>query len=245
MKILQLLVIFFLFDSFKVQATVADSSGMFTIHLSKRKMICYNDFLEKPGPFKDNYILSGSLLLQKRIGHIRRIAVNAEMGLNFRVLQVGYNKAIRSAERDSSNFSAGAFMCGLQFGLSFERKVLTFRKHTLSLSIGFIGSGMVFSSNSYTSGKVYNAGNNFVADSIVLEFGNNRLFYLNPYAQFTIRSAVGKKSLVYGLRYLRATDFDQTNASYKDFEPKYNGDYARGKFMNVYDQAEVFFGLTF
>jgi hypothetical protein len=227
-------------------ATVPDSSNsMLTLHLSKRKMISYNDFLERAGPFRDNYILSGSLLLQKKIGHIRSITVNGEMGLNFRVLQIGYKKAVRNIESDSSNFSAGAFMCGLQFGLSFEKKILTFRQHTLSLSVGFTGSGMVFSSNSMKYGKVYNAAGNFKADSIVLEFGNNRLFYLNPYGQLTIRSAVGKRSMVYGLRYLLATDFDQTNVSYKDFEPKYYGDYARGTFLDVYDQAELFFGLTF
>ncbi|MES2617525.1 MAG: hypothetical protein V4613_06595 [Bacteroidota bacterium] len=234
-----LLSIVLLFTTISAEATnsIDSSKQILTVHFGKRSLMCYDELNERKGPFKENYIISGSLLFQQQIGHIGSLKVNGFGGLNCRILQAGYTNALRAVAVDSNNYSGGTFMMGLQFGMSIEKKVIAFKKHQIFVSLGFSGTGMVFNSVAYRGGKAIGS------DSVSLNFKANRLYYLNPFGQITVKSKIGKYLLAYGIRYLLATDFDETNAEYTVRSKYAPYDYSyRGTFLDNSDQLEFFMG---
>lgn len=226
----------------EIKADAIDSNiNMLTFHLGKRQMSSTNSFeyLDGWGVFTDNSIVSGSFLLQRKLGRIKRFVVNGEMGLNFRYMKAGYKASTMAVPSITEDFSGTSIMLGMQFGLSIERKIIAYRNHSLLLGLGFTGTGIFFN----------NAGtycHNFGQDSVVLDFKTNRMFYVNPYIQARIWSSLGKRDLTYGCRYLLAADFDETNIFYSFYDTRYPDYYThRGRILDNRGQLSFFVGIVF
>ncbi len=221
--------------------------NLLSFHIGKRSVTSYDESNKTTGNFKDNFIVSSSLLLQKKVGHIGSFNVNAAMGLNCRLVQVGYKKATLFGKTDSDNFSSGTILLGFQSGLSIEKEIFAFKKHSFNLSLGVTGSGILFSNNNTSSGKVSSYYSPPIGDSLSVEFSNNRLFYINPYTQLTVKSSFSKRSLSYGFRFLSASNFNQLNANFSVFDTRLGGGYRfyKGSFLDKSNQLEIMIGLSF